>query len=77
MLDKLTFGAKAVLAYLGDAAHRRFISTIVALAATHFLGRVLDASSVANLLEILIGGFGGAWSSRTPALDALEPDDLR
>lgn len=72
MIPNLKSYSKHVLAYLGDAAHRRFIATIIAFAAAHFLGKALDETSVANALEVLIVGFGGAWSSTTPA---VEPDD--
>lgn len=72
MITNLSSLPKRALAYLGDAAHRRFAATLIALAATHFLGKAFDEASVANALEILIGGFGGAWSSTTPP---IEPDD--
>jgi hypothetical protein len=61
---------KSVIVYLGDHAHRRFVATIIALGATHLLGKALDADAVANMLEIIIGGFGGAWSSTNPAVEA-------
>lgn len=69
-LSKIKAAPKAALAYLGDAAHRRFVATVVALAATHVVGTALDADQLALYLEIGIGGLGGAWSSRTPQLDA-------
>jgi hypothetical protein len=71
MIDELKFYANAVLAYLGDAAHRRFVAMIFALLATHVLGKALDANDVAVTLEILIGGIGGAWSSTTPRIDEM------
>lgn len=69
MLNALKSRLTGVIAYLGDAAHRRFVATIVALAATHFLGKALDADSVSNALEIAIGGIGGAWSATTPKVE--------
>lgn len=57
-----------VFRYLSDAAHRRFIATLVALIATHLLGKALDADQLALYLEIGIGGLSGAWSSCTPKL---------
>jgi len=68
----MTNHLKTIVAYLGDAAHRRFVATIVALVATHFLGKALDAESVSQTLEIAIGGLGAAWSSRTPAIDEAD-----
>lgn len=69
MIANLKIYSKHVLAYLGDAAHRRFVATIVALVATHLVGKAVDAGSVTEGLEFLIGGLGGAWSSRTPDID--------
>lgn len=69
MFTHLRSHLAATLDYLGDATHRRFVATIVALAATHLLGKALDADSIANALEIAIGGLGGAWSSKTPKVE--------
>lgn len=52
--------------YLGDAAHRRFTAVAVALAATHFLGKELNADDVALGMEIVIGGIGGVWAKPAP-----------
>lgn len=72
MISDLRSHLAATLNYLGDAAHRRFVATIVALAATHLLGKALDADSIANALEIAIGGLGGAWSGTTPKIAGSE-----
>ena len=69
LLSKAKGAALGALAYLGDAAHRRFVATIAALLATHMLGKAFDADQLALYLEIGIGGLSGAWSSRTPQLD--------
>lgn len=63
MTSRLKSIPKAVARYLGDAAHRRFIALIIALTATHILGKATDTDSVANILEIVIGGLGAAWTS--------------
>ncbi|MBV2150201.1 hypothetical protein KRZ98_18355 [Sphingobium sp. AS12] len=52
--------------YLGDAAHRRFTAVAVALIATHFLGKELNAGELALGMEIVIGGIGGAWVKPAP-----------
>jgi hypothetical protein len=63
MFNKLKEAARKVAGYLSDAGHRRFVAMIVALGATHVMGKALDADSVASVLEIIIGGLGGAWAS--------------
>lgn len=70
LLSKAKGLALSGLAYLGDAAHRRFVATVAALVATHLLGKALDADQLALYLEIGIGGLSGAWSSRTPKLES-------
>lgn len=70
MLINLKKMGLATLGYLGDAAHRRFAATIIVLAATHFVGKALAPDDVANALDLLVGGIGGAWSRNTPKLDA-------
>ena len=52
--------------YLGDAAHRRFTAVAVALIATHFLGKELNADELGLGMEIVIGGIGGAWVKPEP-----------
>ena len=69
LLSKPKALALSALQYLGDAAHRRFVATVVAIVAAHLLGKALDADQLALYLEIGIGGLSGAWSSRTPKLD--------
>lgn len=73
MIPNLKSYSKNVLAYLGDGAKRRFVAIIVAYAAAHFLGKALDEASIADALEVLVVGLGGAWSATTPA---IEPDDV-
>lgn len=69
MIPTLKARLKAIIAYLGDAAHRRFVATLVALLATHLLGEALDADRVALFLEIAIGGLAGGWSATTPKIE--------
>ncbi|GAA0456821.1 MULTISPECIES: hypothetical protein [Sphingomonas] len=69
MITPLKSRLKAVVAYLGDAAHRRFVATLVALLATHLLGEALDADRVALIIEIAIGGLAGSWSATTPQIE--------
>jgi hypothetical protein len=55
------------------------VSVVVALIFTHVLGQALDEHSVAAALELVIAGFGGSWSSRTPALPEVPvepPEDV-
>jgi hypothetical protein len=33
--------------------------------ATHVIGKALDADGVALLIEIIVGGIGGAWTSKS------------
>lgn len=72
LLSRVKSAALTVLAYLGDAAHRRAVATAVALISTHLIGYALDADRIALGLEIGIGAFSGAWSSRTPQLPEQE-----
>lgn len=51
----------SLVRYLSNAAHRRFVAVIVAMAAAHLLGKTLNADDVANAIELVIGGVGGAW----------------
>lgn len=68
MFYKLKMVAIYVLECLGDSGRRRFVATVVAMSSTYLLGYALDAQEIAILLDTLIGGFSGAWSSRTPQL---------
>lgn len=64
MFLRLKALAQSLIVYLGDSAHRRFVSLIVAMAATHVIGKALDADGVALLIEIIVGGIGGAWTGK-------------
>jgi hypothetical protein len=61
--------AVAILSYLGDAAHRRFVAVMVAYGVTHFVGKEIASDDIVVGLELLVAGLGGMWSSRTPQLD--------
>ena len=74
MIDTLILRSKLVIAYLGDAAHRRFAATLIALGLTYILGQTFSASDIAGVIEIVIGGLGGAWSSSTPDIDGSSGD---
>jgi hypothetical protein len=77
MMIELKRAAMCVIRYLGNAAHRRFVAMLLAMLATHLLGKALDEQAVAAWLEIAIGGLGGAWSRNTPALPdvPVEPSE--
>lgn len=69
-MNELKKYATATLHYLGDAAHRRLVSVVVAMIATKLIGHAVAADEVANYLELIVGGIGGAWSSRTPRVES-------
>jgi hypothetical protein len=75
MISNLSSLSKRALAYLGDEAHRRFVVTIIAFVAAHLVGQALDEASIGNALEVLVVGFGVAWSRSTPDLDDTSTDE--
>lgn len=69
LLTSLRSAVVATAAYLGDAPHRRAVAVVVSLITTKLVGYALDANDVANAIDLGLGALGGAWSSRTPAIE--------
>lgn len=66
----------SILIYLGDAAHRRAVSSLIMALALHFGGVVMEVDHIDTLIGLLIP-IAAAWSSRTPKIQVAADDVSR
>jgi len=63
--------ALAVVAYLGDAAHRRAVVGAGLMLGNHYLGWTNDEATIL-MVDAVLGTFLSMWSSRTPGLEEVK-----
>jgi len=64
-MKSLKSKALAVLAFCGNAAHRRAIAIVLALLITHSAGKELEVENIDQILSLVIAATGAAWSRGT------------